>query len=179
MIGYLVCFFQSSNHKSNLRAAWGDHESGSRSRDGGERGVPGEGTETIVLQWLAGFGRRAGVPEGTPSQDLEPPGETPTTGWRFRGRELDLNSHYSSWRLTTLAQAPPTSSGRPSKPANPEEAWVQRRCFPAGSDVVLGWRRSRPKLSAAAQAAEWKNGSDRGSFRGSAYGGGGGSGGVK
>lgn len=80
-------------------------------------------------------------------------------------------------RHTGSDQAPPASSGRPSAPANSQQARAGKAVLP-WSEVTcwFGWLWSRPKLSAAAEPAEGKNGSDCGGFGGSGCSRGGGSG---
>lgn len=85
---YLAYSFQSSEHK--LISARPGAETSNLGAAAAMEASPGRGHgNNSVLQWLAGFGRRAKDPKGAPSQDLGPPGETSRTDSTFRGRESD------------------------------------------------------------------------------------------
>lgn len=139
---FISCLFLSVfQSQTNLAAAWGqNHEFGKHSQAGGDCRVPGEGTRTT--EYFGGWrtpGRRRGR-LGSPKVHPQPL----VRCYRDVLSQLGISQgkrqprpHYPSSSLAGRAQAPPTTSGRPSVPANPLEAWARKAVLP-WSEVTSG-----------------------------------------
>lgn len=168
---------------TNLAAAWGqNHEFGNHSRAGG--GSPERARENRVLRWLADARPDKG-PSGGPRRYTSTPlvwcdRESVQSRLDISRGKRQPGPHHPSSSLAGRARAPPTTSGRPSVPANPPEAWARK--------AVLSWSEVTCSAWLAAESAEtlgggWGgrvgNGSDGGCCGGSGSGGGRGSGSVR